>query len=149
MLYCFDVQDIALQKTREALQAKNPLYMDRVHLEKRNHRNFPEYIRPSSVKLIVYNLGYLPGGNKDITTQGEDSIESIVNALDLLQPRGLLSVLCYRMHSEDAMEETKDVEAVLTSLDPQRFRSFAHYPINWPLAPLLITTYKLPGGGSL
>ena len=38
-LYCFDIQDVALHNTREMIRAKKPAFMDRVHIENRNHRN--------------------------------------------------------------------------------------------------------------
>ena len=158
-LYCMDVQELALQNTKlkllEELQLidngdgcslkdNESLFDHKVHLLLKNHRTFPEEIEKNSVKLIVYNLGYLPGGDKAITPRTEDTLESIKNAIPLLKSRGLLSVLCYRMHSYEAKEESMEIEKLLSKLDPESYRSFSHTPINWPLAPLLITTYKLP-----
>lgn len=148
-LYCMDVQEVALRNTKARILEKVILtdddqFNNSVHLFQRNHRTFPEEIKENSVKLIVYNLGYLPGGDKNITTRKTDTLQSIIIAITLLKTGGLLSILCYRKHSIEAMEESIEIEKVLSELDPGSFRSFSHAPINWPLAPLLITTYKLP-----
>jgi hypothetical protein len=93
--------------------------------------------------LYADNLGYLPGSDKSIVTSKDDTCVSIRNALTLLKPRGLLSVLCYRMHSDDAVSEAAAVEDELRILPPERWRTFSHTPLNWPRAPLLITAYRL------
>ena len=142
-LVCLDIQNQALINTRESILKFNPLLIDRIHIINRNHRTFPEFINYNTVKLIVYNLGYLPGGDKNITTHLKDSIESIKNSLNLLKPLGMLSVTCYRFHGEAAVVESKEIETFLSYLDPTIWRCFSHTPINWPLAPLLITAYKL------
>ena len=111
-LYCMDVQEIALQNTKMKILEKiqpadirnddgccshnDSLFNEKVSLVLRNHRTFPEEIEENSVKLIAYNLGYLPGGDKGITTQTDSTLESIKNAMPLLKSCGLLSVLCYR-----------------------------------------------------
>ena len=138
-----DIQEQALEKTRQAISAIDPALLDRTHIVNRNHRSFPEMLAQNSVSLVVYNLGYLPGSDKSIVTNKENTIISIRAALSLLKPRGLLSVLCYRMHCDDAMLEASAVEDELRTLPPERWRTFSHTPLNWPRAPLLVTAYRL------
>lgn len=138
-----DIQEQALEKTRQAISAIDPALLDRTLIVNRNHRTFPEMLAPNSVSLVVYNLGYLPGSDKSIVTNKENTIISIRAALSLLKPRGLLSVLCYRMHCDEAMLEASAVEDELRTLPPERWRTFSHTPLNWPRAPLLVTAYRL------
>ena len=47
-----------------------------------------------------YNLGWLPGGDKSITTKLEDTLESIEAAKRLVKHGGMISVMLYRGHAE-------------------------------------------------
>lgn len=47
-----------------------------------------------------YNLGWLPGGDKSITTMLEDTLESIEAAQRLVKHGGMISVMLYRGHAE-------------------------------------------------
>ena len=62
----FDIQDVALERTREKLSENNML--DRVILINSGHENLKDYI-DSGVSAIMFNLGYLPGNNHNITTR--------------------------------------------------------------------------------
>lgn len=70
--------------------------MKRTHIELRNHKSFPDQIAPGSVSVITYNLGYLPGGDKTITTNVETTLTSIEAACNLVVQGGLISIMCYR-----------------------------------------------------
>ena len=62
---------------------------------------FPDQ-RPSAV---IFNLGYLPGGDKSITTTVEDSLRGIQAALELIQYDGIVTVVLYSGHEEGAREK--------------------------------------------
>lgn len=47
-----------------------------------------------------YNLGWLPGGDKSITTNLEDTIASIDSAKRLIKSGGMISVMLYAGHTE-------------------------------------------------
>lgn len=55
-----------------------------------------------------YNLGWLPGGDKSITTKLEDTLESIEAAKRLVRHGGMISVMLYTGHSE--VSELKGLE---------------------------------------
>ena len=63
------------------------------------------YFVKEPVNCICYNLGYLPGGDKNITTLAESSLESIKKSLDLLTSNGIISIAIYRGHNEGKDEE--------------------------------------------
>ena len=54
---------------------------------------------------IVFNLGYLPGGDKAFTTRTETTLEAVQDALDLLRVDGLVCITLYSGHPEGAAEK--------------------------------------------
>lgn len=91
-------QQDAQQQTDEAVS---------VVLLHTSHANIAQAVPQSwrgNVCAITFNLGYLPGGDKEIVTHTASTLQALENALPLLSPDGLLSVLCYRGHGEGAQE---------------------------------------------
>ncbi len=54
---------------------------------------------------IVFNLGYLPGGDKQITTTTETTLDAVRDSLRLLKVNGLLCITMYDGHPEGAEEK--------------------------------------------
>lgn len=57
--------------------------------------------KPSAV---VFNLGYLPGGDKALTTKAEDTAKGAAGALELIKAGGIVTLVMYPGHSEGAEE---------------------------------------------
>ncbi|MFN0065363.1 MAG: class I SAM-dependent methyltransferase [Chlamydiales bacterium] len=95
----YDIQETAIEKTLHLLQELPSSWRKNVVLKQISHTALCE-----PAKLIVYNLGYLPGSDKSITTMTETTLVSLDKAVSLLQPGGLLSITCYPGHSEGARE---------------------------------------------
>lgn len=137
-IYAFDVQAHAIQATKEYLHAHlSPEQLKRIHFEQRCHRQFPSEITSESVGLVVYNLGYLPGGNKAVTTHVCSTLESIRQSKLLLISGGMISVTCYPGHAEGKREE----EALLDELAcwPSEEWSCCHHRwLNRKQAPSLL-----------
>ena len=53
----------------------------------------------------VFNLGYLPGGDKSITTNGHSTISAIEQLLELLKENGLIVLVVYHGHPEGKTEK--------------------------------------------
>ena len=90
-----------------------------------------------NIDLIAYNLGYLPGGDKEITTKAESTIKSCENALRTLSPSGLLSITVYPAHPQGAVESKKLFEW-LESLPPEKYHIFQNKNLHKAAAPYLI-----------
>jgi hypothetical protein len=64
------------------------------------------------VDAAMFNLGYLPRGDRRIVTRPSTTIPAIAALLDRLAPNGRISILAYRGHSE-GLEEYEAVRAFL------------------------------------
>lgn len=135
-LYCFDIQEKALETCKEKLYKFN-----NSSFFLKCHSNFSEEIQPQTVTLIVYNLGYLPGSDKKITTMVETTLKSIQNALNLLKDNGLICITLYPGHAEGKKEEESIVEFAKT-LNKKEFQVTHHQWINRQLAPHVLLIHK-------
>jgi 16S rRNA G1207 methylase RsmC len=95
-VYSIDIQEDAINKAREALDYLNVSFLRQCHTQLPHNQK---------VKLIVYNLGYLPGGDKKITSMASTTLISAEKALNLLTIGGALSITCYPGHPEGAAEQ--------------------------------------------
>ena len=100
-LYGFDVQKKAIELTKKRLM-KNNCYSG-VKLIKDSHENFQKYI-DGSVDLILYNLGYLPKGDKEITTESETTLNSVKAGMAMLNRGGVIFLTVYPGHLPGALE---------------------------------------------
>lgn len=131
-LYGYDIQKKAIENTYQKLEQEK-IPMNRVHLIQKSHIDFSDI--KTSVKLIVYNLGYLPGFDKQITTLESTTLESIEKAL-LLNP-SYISIMCYPGHNEGKTESFAVVD-YLSKLDAQSYSIFKYQNINRKDSPFLL-----------
>jgi predicted methyltransferase len=104
-VYGFDIQEDAIFNTRERLETHN--LQERVTLFKQGHETVSNVIPPvhyGRVKGAVFNLGYLPGGDKTIVTRPKTTIKAIEGLLDALAPEGIIVLVIYHGHREGAVE---------------------------------------------
>ncbi len=100
-LYGFDVQEKAIELTKKRL-IKNNCYSG-VKLIQDSHENFQKHI-DGSVDLILYNLGYLPKGDKEITTESETTLNSVKSGMAMLNSGGVIFITVYPGHLPGALE---------------------------------------------
>lgn len=127
----FDIQAAAIDACRHRLQQAGLL--DRVSLHLACHSRLAGFAEPASVAAVVFNLGYLPGEDHQLTTQAPTTLQAIDAAITLLKPGGLLSVVCYPGHSAGAPEALA-VEQHLSNLTESGWR-VAKYSISGTLRP--------------
>ena len=105
-VYGFDIQGKAIEKAKILLSEHS--LDNRVSLILDSHENIEKYVQ-HPVKAIMFNLGYLPGGEHGIITKKETTITALKKSLSLLADDGLLSVVVYSGHQGGA-EEKQAVE---------------------------------------
>lgn len=116
-VYGFDIQEKAINNTKNKLKELG--LEQNVVLINDGHENLDKYIH-ENLNFIVYNLGYLPGGDKNIKTKPLTTIESLKKAVPLLNDNGLLLITCYIGH-DGGKEEQEAVEIFLKSLDQKEY----------------------------
>ena len=95
-----------------------------------------------TVDCIMYNLGFLPGGDKSITTMHETSLLSIKEGLEVLASNGIMTICIYRGHSE-GKEEENIILQYLELLPKSKFGVMYHSFLNRSKeAPILIVIEK-------
>lgn len=75
-------------------RAEAPAVLPAVTLVADSHANLARYVS-EPIGLIVFNLGYLPGGDKERATQAETTLASLQAALDKLT--GRRAALCHHV----------------------------------------------------
>lgn len=128
----FDIQQKALEITRERLRkAKVP---ENYRLHHCSHIHMQEYVREGTVSCIVFNLGYLPGGDHRMATQANSTIEALEQGLRLLRKGGIIS-LCIYSGGDSGYEERDRVLAFLENLDCRRYLVICSAYYNRPNDP--------------
>lgn len=141
-LLALDIQECAVTTTRTKLQsALDDHCFSRVWLQQQSHRQFPKEVISESVQLIVYNLGYLPGGNKALTTDVDTVIASVEHALTLIARGGSISITAYPGHPEGAKECDALVE-LTARLDPALWSCCQHRWLNRQASPVLFLVQR-------
>ena len=125
-VYAFDVQRDAVANTRERLSQTGLL--GRASLFCLGHERMAEQVT-SPVAAVVFNLGWLPGGDHSVTTRWETTKAAVENALDLLAPLGVLVICVYPGHAEGERERQALLQ-FLAALPPQRFNALRHQFLN-------------------
>lgn len=141
-LHCIDVQPLALENSqarlREALERDGwDVREDEawravrlgaeitVHWVLGCHADALEAMAAGSAALIVFNLGYLPGGDRSLTTTAEGTLRALRAAERACAVGGCVSATLYPGHAAGVEEEAAVLEHA-ASLEPQGHWSVYH-----------------------
>ena len=116
-VYGFDIQSAALQIASNRLLDAG---LRNVNLSQRDHAEMQSVIPPQfhgQIAAIMWNLGYLPGGDKQLTTTLRSTVAAIQGGLALLARGGVMTIIAYTGHP-GGLEEATAVEGLLRDLDP-------------------------------
>ncbi|MFP4229406.1 MAG: class I SAM-dependent methyltransferase, partial [Salinivenus sp.] len=98
-VYGFDVQSIALARTRDRLRSTGVL--KDVELVHAGHESMAEYIPESlygRVGAVMFNLGYLPRSGSERITRASTTLPALDQAVEVLRPGGVITVVLYTGH---------------------------------------------------
>jgi hypothetical protein len=101
-VYGFDIQSVALEVTKSRTSGS----LADVRLHQLGHEKMSAAIdgpHHGNVKAVTFNLGYLPGGDKGITTVAETTLLGLNEARSVIAPDSVITVVCYR-HVEGERE---------------------------------------------
>jgi hypothetical protein len=99
-----------------------------VELVAAGHERLAEFV-VEPLKAAVFNLGYLPGGNKNIITSSLGSLAALQQATGLLMAGGVITVCIYTSHPGGA-EEGEAVEKWAAALPHAEFNVWLSRQIN-------------------
>lgn len=142
-VYAMDLQKNALESTSSLLdQSVSPDERDLVELYALCHTKMEEIVPQGvSVRLVAFNLGYLPGGDKRIKTQSETTLLALEAAAKILAPGGLISLVVYVGHS-GGREELDTVQFFASGLPANYWTCCNLQMLNRPSAPVLVLLSK-------
>ena len=135
----FDIQEEAIVNTKKRLETNAVLERAELHLE--SHVNMNKYAEENSVSCIVFNFGYLPGGDHNLATKKESSMEAIYEGLRLLKKGGMMS-LCIYSGGDSGFEERDAILEELKQLDGKKYlvilSQYYNRPNNPPIPAMII-----------
>ena len=133
-----DIQQAAVESTNARLDQMGFSQIGRAVLD--SHSNLEHHAGPESVDAIVFNFGYLPGGDHTIFTQPHTSIQAIEQGLQLLKPKGVMCLSIY-YGGQTGYQERDALLEYLQTIDHMRYTvlkcDFTNRP-NDPPIPVMI-----------
>lgn len=140
LVHAFDVQTQALQNTLERLEEHDLSERCKLHL--RGHQFMSEEVN-EEVAVVLFNLGYLPGQDKLITTEVSTTLLAIEQGLALLKESGVLIVVVYPGHKAGQTEQ-EALDHWIKQVDSRLYRSLRYQFENTAApAPYVLAVEKL------
>ena len=130
-VYAFDIQPQALESSRGLLERENAPKNYTLILD--SHSNVKDYVS-EKICIGMFNLGFLPGGDKSITTKRDTTMVAIEAAIDLLDADGALLIAVYPGHEEGTIEGQL-IEKELETLDRRELCASKFKIVNSPTSP--------------
>ena len=134
----FDVQRAAICKTKARLEEAG---IENVSLILDGHENVLTYIS-SEISAAVFNLGYLPGSDKTITTSGDTTWKAVIDILSLLKIGGVIVLVVYHGHEEGKVERNH-IEKAVRTLDADATSVLRYEFLNKAHAPYIIAIERV------
>lgn len=104
-VFGFDIQEDAIEQTKNRLSQQG--FTENTSLFHRGHEhiltNIPTSIH-GKITGAIFNLGYLPGGDKSVVTTAKTTIMAIEQLLEIMAKEGLIVLVIYHGHLEGAVE---------------------------------------------
>ncbi|MDD5266498.1 MAG: class I SAM-dependent methyltransferase [Methylococcales bacterium] len=121
-VFGFDIQQAAIESTKEKFQQTH--CPARLTLIQASHAGMGGKIPAhyhGNIRAIMFNLGYLPGGDKSIITRTDSTITALNSACRMLSGNGIITVLAYPGHQGGDLE-TGQVKSWCEQLDKDQFK---------------------------
>lgn len=139
----FDLQRVAIENTSAFLDKElNVNQRERICLHQMCHSKLGEVIKQkNSVSVVAFNLGYFPGGDKDLVTECNTTVEALTCATSLLRQGGVVTVVSYVGHP-GGREEYEAVREFAAGMPNDCWICSHQEWLNRPLCPRLFVLYK-------
>ncbi|NTV49900.1 MAG: methyltransferase domain-containing protein [Geobacteraceae bacterium] len=135
----FDIQPQAIGETGRRLAEAG--LSSRATLLQTGHEELVQHVT-GPVQVVLFNLGYRPGGDRSIITRPDTTGIALEQSLGLLALGGIVLVTVYPGHT-GGDEEQSAVEKWATNLDPRTFYCWRMGQTNVsPDAPYLLLAQR-------
>ena len=139
-VWAFDIQKCALINTARLLESEN--LKSHVSLVEDGHEHLTHHVE-DNLGAVMFNLGYLPGGDHRVITRPSTTLIALEAALKSLRQGGIVTLIIYSGHPGGKEEEDALLQYA-ASLEQTKF-TVLHYrmlnQINNP--PSLLAIEKL------
>lgn len=116
VFYGFDIQELSIQNTKDKFSESE---LSKINLILDSHEYIDKYVK-ENIDIAVYNLGYLPKGDKKIVTNYKKVINSLEVLLEMLNPNGSVFITFYPGHPS-GLEEAIHIKKYLSELNQKEF----------------------------
>ncbi|KAJ8752517.1 hypothetical protein K2173_004805 [Erythroxylum novogranatense] len=142
-VYGIDIQRDALINTSSLLdETVTRREKELVKLHCMCHSRMEEIVpKNSPVRLVAFNLGYLPGGDKNLITTPDTTLLALKSAMRILVAGGLISLVIYVGHP-GGREELETMEAFVSGLSVENWTCCKFHMLNRVEAPVLVFLFK-------
>ena len=113
-----DIQADAVTQTRALLEREGVLH--RAEVVQDCHSRLGAYTVPGSVDGVMFNFGWLPGGDHNTFSHADTSVAAVSAALDLLKVGGVMT-LCLYYGRQNGTAERDALLAFLPTVDSRRY----------------------------
>jgi hypothetical protein len=151
-VWAFDIQTQAIAATEHRLTQLRLTHSQEIEggigdvkLIQRSHAEMAEVLPQEvvgQVSAVMFNLGYLPGGDKAVTTVAAETLAALAISLDVLAPRGLMTVMLYPGHPVGEIETRAVLEWSETLGDAWR-AEVMRSPESRPTSPVLLVVRRI------
>ncbi|GEL68168.1 class I SAM-dependent methyltransferase [Marinilactibacillus psychrotolerans] len=132
-VYGFDIQETAIEETKKKVQLTG--LTEQIKLINDGHEKMNDYITDNTkIQAIVFNLGYLPKGDKSIITLPDTTLSALEQGLNLLNVGGQILMMVYYGH-DGGTEEKNAILAYLETLSQEKFSVLQYGFINQKNSP--------------
>lgn len=130
-VHAFDVQAAAIESTSALLRA-HEIETERVTCHCKSHADVLDCLPErdlARVRAVIFNLGYLPGGDKAIVTQPDSTLCAIARIFEVLAPGAVIVLVVYPGH-EAGEVEAQAVSQFVQKIERERAQVVQYQIIN-------------------
>ena len=129
-VYSYDIQEEPILEAKQLCKE-----LSNISFYCKSHIYFDEDV--TKFDRGIFNLGYYPKGDKNITTNFVEVIQTIEKALDKMNSNGRLIIVCYPGFESGYIESLK-IEEYVQTLSSKKYDVFKFQLMNRKNAPYII-----------
>lgn len=127
-VFGFDIQKEAIESSKERLEQHNLL--QQVEFIHAGHEQMASYFpEDQQASVVMFNLGYLPKGDKNIVTKAETTVAAIKQALSLIKKDGFVSIMVYYGHP-GTNGEKEAVDELVRAIPQENYEVLSYKFVN-------------------